>query len=333
MKIRLLPDHVEFEQIPSASLLDSALRAGIQLNHGCANGACGLCRARRIDGDLIKIQNHDATLSALERDQGVFLLCSYAAGSDVLIEQIEDSAAAEIRPQTIETRVRKVETLAKNTLVLSLRTPRSMTFHYHAGQRAQLTLKTHLAADLSVASCPCDPMNLQFHVHRETDPDLFEALLHIRPTEPVVINGPQGDFILRESAGRRLVFLAFDDGFAPIKSLLEHALSQELPQNVELVWIASPMRGHYLDNYCRALADALDNVRYWPVTLPESSDVRHFETTLLPTLDGLGRLDDTDLYVAAPAMMIDSIRAKVIERGLPKERLILETRPHLPRSL
>jgi CDP-4-dehydro-6-deoxyglucose reductase len=327
MKIRLLPNHIEFDQLPNASLLDSALRAGVALPHGCANGACGLCKARKVDGDVVKLRAHDATLTSIERSQGVLLLCSYAAASDVLLEEIADPAAGVIEHQRIEARVRKVETLNDATLLLHLRTPRSTTFHYRAGHRALLTMSGGAARELPVASCPCDPMNLQFHVHADGDGDFFAAVRGARPSDVVTIAGPEGDFTFRESDGRRLVFVAHEHGFAPIKSLLEHALSLELPQRVDLAWFAAEPNGHYLDNYCRALADALDNVRYLPAAIPaaalQSADI---EAALRPVLDACGQCDDADVYVAGPAHFIDVARDMFVARGLPGTRYFSEAR-------
>jgi CDP-4-dehydro-6-deoxyglucose reductase len=325
MKVRLLPNHVEFEQLPNASLLDSALRAGVALNHGCANGACGLCKARKVEGDAIRLHAHDATLTPLERSQGVLLLCSYAATSDLLLEEIADPSAGTIEHQRIEARVRTIEVLNDSTLLLHLRTPRSMTFRYHAGQHAHLTLGTGAARELPVASCPCDPMNLQFQVHAAADSPFFDAVRRARPADVVTIRGPAGDFTFRDSGARRVLFIAEGPGFAPIKSLLEHALSLELPQQVDVAWFADESGGHYLDNYCRALGDALDNVRYWPATLPENAPAADVAAALRPMLDAGGGLDEADAYVAGSDRFIEAARGELSARGLPKERFYRET--------
>lgn len=326
MKIRLLPDHIEFDQLPNRSLLESALRAGLKLNHGCANGACGLCKVRKIEGDVIKVQAHDAILTPSERNQGVLLLCSYAAAGDVLLEEFTDTPPRVIARQRIETRVRKVEPLGAGTLILHVRTPRSSTFRYHAGQRARLALPHGLSRELAVASCPCEPMNLQFHVQADAERAFFDAVRGLRPSDPITLTGPEGDFTFHESNGRRLIFVAYEHGFAPIKSLLEHALSLELPQRVDIVWIAGRPDGHYLDNYCRSVSDALDNVTYWPLTLatPTPSELK---LALRAVLESCVRLTECDVYLAAPENIASAAREIFVGAGLSSERYFSEIIP------
>jgi CDP-4-dehydro-6-deoxyglucose reductase len=50
-------------------------------------------------------------------------------------------------------------------------------------------------------------------------------------------------------------------GFAPIKSLIEHAVALDWPRPIRLVWCAEP-GGHYLQNYCRSLEDAFDEFSF-----------------------------------------------------------------------
>jgi CDP-4-dehydro-6-deoxyglucose reductase len=77
----------------------------------------------------------------------------------------------------------------------------------------------------------------------------------------VTVVGPYGDFLLDEAQQRPLVLVAEDTGFAPIKSLLEHAVSLEWSAPMHLIWIADS-GGHYLGNYMRSLVDALDNLQF-----------------------------------------------------------------------
>ncbi|MCK7580125.1 MAG: hypothetical protein MZV65_33595 [Chromatiales bacterium] len=49
------------------------------------------------------------------------------------------------------------------------------------------------------------------------------------------------------------VFIAWGTGFAPIKSLIEHAMALNEAESLHLYWLASPPHGHYLGNLCRVL--------------------------------------------------------------------------------
>ncbi|MFM9092314.1 MAG: hypothetical protein ACKOUK_11340, partial [Verrucomicrobiota bacterium] len=76
--------------------------------------------------------------------------------------------------------------------------------------------------------------------------------------EEPALEGPDGRFVLASAPGRPLVFLACDLGFAPVKSLVEYALSVDEAASYRLAWLSTRAGGHYLANQCRAWAEALD---------------------------------------------------------------------------
>ena len=69
--------------------------------------------------------------------------------------------------------------------------------------------------------------------------------------------------MLEDASTRPVIFLAFGVGFAPIKSLIQHAMSLDLAETMDLHWLEDGT-GHYQNNLCRAWADALDNFTYVP---------------------------------------------------------------------
>jgi CDP-4-dehydro-6-deoxyglucose reductase len=85
------------------TLLEAALRAGIPLNYGCSNGNCGDCKARLVSGQVKKVHPHDFVLKEPDKANGAFLLCSYTAITDVVIEATV-SGAEDIPEQGIPPR-------------------------------------------------------------------------------------------------------------------------------------------------------------------------------------------------------------------------------------
>lgn len=318
MKIRLLPSQREFEQRPNEPILEAALRAGIALDYGCHSGTCGKCKARVVSGAVSKTGYSDFPLTEAERLHGTVLLCCHSATADAVLEVREAEGSADISLQTIDLRVRKLETLAPDMLLLHLRTPRSNTLRFLAGQRAQLTFGDGVTRRLSIASCPCDSLNLQFHIPA-ADARLFTRVRQLGTNDIVKLHGPSGGFVFEEHSGRPSLFIAYGAGFAPVKSLLEHTLSLEREQAVHLLWLAAP-HGHYMHNYCRALADALDNVHYSPLNIEGAE-----QDLLARALDSLENIRDFDVYLAAPGEIIAATRATLITRGAMAPRIFSET--------
>ena len=317
MKIRLLPSQREFEQQPNESVLEAALRAGVALDYGCTSGTCGKCIARVRSGTVAKISHSDFMLTEAERAQNTVLLCCNSATTDAVLEVREAEGFADISLQTIDVRVRKLETLSPAMLLLHLRTPRSNTLRFLAGQRAQLDFGMGITRRLSIASCPCDSLNLQFHIPA-ADVPLFTRVRALGTNDSLKLSGPFGGFIFEEHSDRPSAFIAYGTGFAPIKSLLEQSLALERNQPVYVLWLAAP-DGHYLHNYCRALADALDNVHYIPLI-----DEGLGQDILAQALERVENLRDFDVYLAAPGAALAQARGMLTTRGVPAERIFSE---------
>lgn len=301
------------------SLLDAALRAGVPLNYGCQSGTCGKCVARVVSGQVTRIAHSDAVLPEHERVRGNIFLCCYAASSDTTLEVAESGISADIPLQHLETRVRKLEALSPLVLLLHLRASRTATLQFRAGQRAQLNFGQGLVRELPIASCPCDNLNLQFHIFA-TDEALWTRVQRLKVNDAVALDGPAGNFVFDDQSRRAAVFIAWGGGFAPIKSLLEHALSLDLGLPAHLFWLA-PTGQHYLHNYGRALSDALDNVHYSLITTSadaSSAAIADYASTMLNTV---GPASDIDIYLAGPHVATSLLEAELIQRGVAGERI------------
>lgn len=318
MKIQLLPSQRSFEQAPHENLLDAALRAGVSLNYGCHSGTCGKCVARVVSGQVVRVAHSDAIVPDHERRRGSIFLCCYAATSDATLEVAEAGNSADIPLQHLETRVRKVEALAPRVTLLHLRASRSATLQFLAGQRATLDFGCGLLRELPIASCPCDNLNLQFHVFA-SDAELWTRVQQLKSNDVITLDGPAGNFLFDDQSRRTAVFIAWGSGFAPIKSLLEHALSLDQGLPVFLFWL-TPEGQHYLNNYGRALADALDNVHYMPLTVSGNMQLpmAEYANTLLAAV---GSISNIDVYLAGPRIETELLMAELIRHGVPMERI------------
>ena len=321
--VTLRPSGHEFFVEGRDSLLQAGLKAGLKLNYGCGNGTCGLCKARVVAGDVVKTMPFDYPLSEAERMQGYTLLCAHsAASSAIVLETLEALGPNEIPEQEIVVRVRSIAPLAPDTLLLHLQTPRTGRLRFLAGQCVTLfggAGTRDAQAVYPIASCPCDDRNLHFHVARDAG-DAFAAMLFdgaLKAGDSLTVWGPVGEFVLADS-GRPLAFVAGDTGFAPIKSLIEHAMAVDTVESLSLDWLATRPDGHYLANQCRAWAAAFDHFRYAAHVDadPASGARRAIEATAaaLP-------LAATDVYVAGPSAFVDAASAALRAAGVPAPQL------------
>jgi CDP-4-dehydro-6-deoxyglucose reductase len=324
--VQVKPSGREFFVDGSDSLLEAALRSGLSLDYGCSIGSCGKCKARVVSGQAHRTRHSDYALTAAEKNAGVVLMCCNTALTDLVIEAREAHGAADMPLQSIDARVKSVSPLGDDVRLLHLQTPRSNRLRFLAGQSVSLSLAEGISASLSIASCPCDDRNLQFHVRRHAGDTFAERVFGgLQGVESVRVEGPRGTFVLNEDSHRPLVFIAGESGFAPIKSLIEHAMALDTAEMLHLCWVASDASGLYLDNLCRSWSDALDNFRYSPLTAKgDLSDESVLQGLLQPLLQEQPRLADCDVYVAGPGPWASAAEFQLLEHGLPRAQLLID---------
>ncbi|MFM2120700.1 MAG: hypothetical protein RL722_2168, partial [Pseudomonadota bacterium] len=282
--------------------------------------SCGLCKVRVTAGEVVRVMHSDYPLSATEKSQGYVLACCYTAGSaELTVEALETQDPADIPPQTIVASVRGLKPLADDTLLLHLQTPRSHRLRFMAGQSVTLGLAAGPAGEdvhteLPIASCPCDDRNLHFFVARDAADDFATRLFAgaVKPGDAVTLWGPQGRFVLGSEA-RPLVFACCDTGFAPAKSLIEHALAGDAAPSIDLYWLATRPDGHFMANQCRAWSEALDPFDY---ALSTHTDPATGASQMAAAI----RADLFDIdcvyYVSGPARFVDTLCSELAAAGV-----------------
>ncbi len=325
-QVTVRPSGHEFTVEGHDTLLQAGLRAGLKLNYGCGNGTCGMCKVRVIAGEVAQTQPFDYPLSQAERQQGYTLLCAHTpASSELTLELLVARGPEDFPHQEIVTHVRAVTELAPDTRLLHLQTPRSHRLRFLAGQSVTLGIATpggDLQSSRPLASCPCDDRNLHFFVARDGQDALARQLFAdcLGPGEPVTVRGPVGDFVLADGS-RPLVFAACDTGFAPVKSLIEHALALDAAPSLSLFWLATRSDGHFMANQCRAWSEALDQ---FEVALSSNADAARGAGEIARAM----RADlfdiECDFYLAGPRPFVQVLHEELRAAGVPAAQLFSE---------
>jgi CDP-4-dehydro-6-deoxyglucose reductase len=177
-------------------------------------------------------------------------------------------------------------------------------------------------ATYPIASCPCDDRNLHFFIPRDESNALARQVFDgsLRAGDAVNLWGPMGQFVLADRT-HPLVFAACDTGFAPIKSLIEHALSLDTAPSLSLFWLATRSDGHFQANQCRAWSEALDPFEY---ALFNHSDPATGALQMAAAM----RADlfdiDCDFYLAGPQAFVDALGTALLEAGVPAAQVVSE---------
>ena len=236
-QISVQPSQHVFQAEAGEPILDAALRQGLMLPYGCRDGACGACRGKIVDGRVEHGRAQLYALSETDRTAGFALLCCATAQSDLTIESHEVRMAQDIPVRTLPARVHKLTRAAPDVMIMELKLPASERLQFLAGQYIDILLKEGRRRAFSLANAPHDDAFLQLHIRHVPGGQFTEHVFNTMKERDIVrLSGPHGNFFLREDSARPMLLVAGGTGFAPIKSIVEHAIAESFPRRMDIYW-------------------------------------------------------------------------------------------------
>jgi CDP-4-dehydro-6-deoxyglucose reductase len=140
-----------------------------------------------------------------------------------------------------------------------------------------------------------------------------------------------GEFVLDDESKRTLIFIAYDTGFAGVKSLIEHAIALDMEEDMHLYRIACKPEEDYLHNVCRSWSDAIDNLYYHPFEhcMPLDCDDVTKSQVCNQLITVLNQGDNSlfynsDVYLSGIEPMVENLGKRLLEKGLPEEHLKIQ---------
>lgn len=333
MQVKLAPSGEHYEVEADESLLEGALRAGLNLPHSCKGGRCGSCRARLLRGEVHYPRGRPIALTDAEERAGDVLLCQARARTPVAVEIRQIREVADVQVKSLPARVQRMRLLAPNVMGLWLRLPAIEPLHWLPGQYIDIMLSGGRRRSFSLANPPHDGGLLELHVRRtgrgEFTRQVFESM-----TEGTLlrIEGPLGQFVLREGTGP-ILLVGGGTGYAPLKAILRHAVETGVDRPVTLVWGARTRDDLYEDAWLARLAGDQSRFSYVPVLSEETAEgyvtglVHEVLASRLPALAG------HDVYIAGPPPMVEAVRAEVARLGADPTRVFFDSFEYAPDTL
>jgi CDP-4-dehydro-6-deoxyglucose reductase len=261
------------------TVLEAAIRQGVQLPYGCKNGACGSCKGKILEGRIEHGDHSQSALSTLDETAGATLLCCAHPKSNVLIDVREIQGGGDIPMRKVPCRIQTITYPSDDVAILQLQLPASERFQFLAGQYLEFLLKDNKRRAYSIASAPHQDGPIELHIRHLpgglfTDPLFGQGAdgKSIKEKDILRFEGPQGSFFLREDTQKPIIFLASGTGFAPIKSILLHMREKKMEREVHFYWGGRRPKDLYMDTLCQEFANAMPRFHYIPViseALPE----------------------------------------------------------------
>ena len=250
--------------------------------------------------------------------------------SAVTLECREVRRAGDIRIRKMPVRIEKIELAAPDVAIVSLKLPANERLQFLAGQYVDILLKDGGRRSFSLATAPHDDGFLQLHMRHMPGGAFTEHLFRDLPVKEILrIEGPHGAFYLRETSDKPIVLVAGGTGFAPIKSVIEHAFHIDTDREMVLYWGARSLADLYLAALPGHWQQAHPNFTFIPVlSEPNPADDWPGRTGLVhqAVLDDFADLSAYQLYACGAPAMIQAARRDFIElRRLPEEEFFADS--------
>lgn len=307
------------------SVLDAARRQNIGFPYGCRNGTCATCKGRIIEGAVAHGSYSRSALSDEEKEAGFALLCRAQPLSDLVIDVREITGSADVPLRRMPCRVTKMERLAPDVMRISLKLPASERLQFLAGQYIDFIMKDGKRRSFSLANAPHEDQLLEIHVRWVPGGSFADYVFtQMKEKDILRIEGPFGNFYLREDSSRPIVFMAGGTGFAPIKSILTAVFAQAAnTRALYLYWGARARPDLYLHELLDDWAQQQPLFNYIPVLSDPGTDspwLGRRGYVHQAVLEDFPDLENLDVYASGPPAMVAAGRSEFLHHGLPVER-------------
>jgi len=180
-----------------------------------------------------------------------------------------------------------------------------------------------------MGNAPHDDELIQLHV-RHVPGGQFTDHVFVKMKERDILRfeGPQGTFFLREDSAKPIIFVASGTGFAPIKSIIEHALNKGIARPMALYWGGRRPRDLYLHALASSWA-AQGKLQYVPVisdAQPEDAWTGRTGFVHRAVMEDFPDLSGHQVYACGVPIMVDSARRDFIARcKLPEDEFYADS--------
>jgi CDP-4-dehydro-6-deoxyglucose reductase len=314
-QITLQPSGFTFEAKKNETVLDAALRQGVALNSGCRRGICGVCIGKLLSGSITYIDNEEP-IAFFDEDapENKIVICEAMPDSDLVLElsEIDSPNALEIKNLLVE--VTALESLSDTIIKVSLELPEDEFLQFLAGQTIAIIFDDTRKYYYSLASASHDQRHIELHIDTRLAGNRFIHETAIGDT--LRIEGPSGDFFIRDKHQCPSLFICENTGFAAIKSMLEHSIARGSTQPLHVFRLGEKQDDFYLSDLVDKWTNKYENIHCTAVI-----DLALEQLVLQISQETGHDLADTEIYLSGTAPMVDTLEFELLSQGVPPARI------------
>lgn len=309
------------------SLLSSLMSEDIFIPSACGGrGSCGLCKVKVASGVGDYLPTELPWISDEEKEENVRLSCQIKVKKDMEIYIPEELFNVKKYSATVE----KLRDLTHDIKEVTLRLVEPDVIDFKAGQFIQFRVPEYELTDeavyraYSISSKPSDDQIVELEI-RYVPNGICTTYVHqhLQEGDEVTINGPYGEFFLRET-DREIIMIAGGSGMAPIKSILLDMAEKGIDRKAKYFFGARSKKDLFLVDEMEALEEQMPNFKFIPsLSQPEEEDQWDGETGLI-TQTVEKYIDDAsemEAYLCGSPGMIDACVEVLTRLGIAEERI------------
>jgi CDP-4-dehydro-6-deoxyglucose reductase, E3 len=320
------PDNRIIPVRPGETILEAALREGIAFPYECRNGGCGECKCTVLYGPVDLGPYQESTLTAEERAAGRVLACSAVPRADIEVEYVPKAMPGGLHAREYAARVTAMQRVADDVMIVKLRVV-GQPIRFYAGQYINILLDLPGAEgekrSFSFATAPHvnDEIELQIRLipGGKFTTHVFTSM---KVGDTIRFEGPLGSFFLREDSTKPIIFVAGATGFAPVKSMIEHAFHKQVKRRIVLYWGVRSLKDLYLPDLPKQWAAEHPNFSYVPVlSHPRPEDGWYGRTGLVheAILEDFADLSGHQIYACGSVKMVEAAHPAFQAHGLSQD--------------
>ena len=315
-KVRIVKADKTIEVPTGATILWSALDQRVDYPFGCQSGNCGACKSHLVNGEVAMEGYSEFALSDEEKARGLILACRAVPWSDCEVAWLEEDDLIVHPRRILACTVVGLDDATHDIKRVRLAIASGGPFDFSAGQFASVTFGSCAPRDYSMANMPGDPL-LEFHVRR-TQGGATSAFVaeKLKVGDSVRVEGPFGTSYLREAHRGPIIAVAGGSGMAPIKSVVERALQQALPQHIYFYFGVRSERDLYLHDHFARLAETHKNLHFIPVLSEGDNEDRRQGLVHEAVAQDFDEFDGCKAYLAGPPVMVEAATRLFEQRGM-----------------
>jgi NAD(P)H-flavin reductase len=214
----------------------------------------------------------------------------------------------------------KLDKLSHDVMQVLLKVEGDETPRFYAGQYINILLPDGDKRSFSFATAPHRRELIELQIRLISGGKYTSHVFTAMKVGDVVrFEGPLGSFFLREDSQKPIIFVAGATGFAPVKSMVEHAFHVGLRRRMVLYWGVRSLRDLYLASLPREWEKAHANFRFVPVLSdPRPEDEWQGRVGLVheAILADFPDLSAHQVYACGSAAMVQAAHPAFAARGL-----------------